>query len=143
MKIKHEDFIGTYQNVFPEGFCEHLVAQFDKNQNLGSGGNRQELEGAPKHRKSDFAIFSNHGSLVWDLFDGKWPMDIFFAGLQDCFNAYRNEFSTLKEIEVFARLVKFQKTSPGGGYHIWHHEQGNNQSASRSLVFMLYLNTLP
>ena len=36
-----------------------------------------------------------------------------------------------------------QKTSSGGGYHVWHGEQGNDDSANRGLVYMLYLNTLP
>ena len=36
-----------------------------------------------------------------------------------------------------------QKTSSGGGYHVWHGEQGNGAYANRGLVYMLYLNTLP
>jgi len=38
--------------------------------------------------------------------------------------------------------MKMQRTSPGGGYHVWHGEQGNNRSAERVLVYMLYLNTM-
>lgn len=33
-----------------------------------------------------------------------------------------------------------QRTDPGGGYHIWHGEQGNGEQAQRVLVYMLYLN---
>ena len=36
-----------------------------------------------------------------------------------------------------------QKTSSGGGYHVWHGEQGNGENARRGLVYSLYLNTLP
>lgn len=36
-----------------------------------------------------------------------------------------------------------QGTSTGGGYHVWHSEQGNGDHANRGLVYMLYLNTLP
>ena len=35
-----------------------------------------------------------------------------------------------------------QKTKPGGGYHIWHHEQNNGDMSNRGLVYMIYLNTL-
>lgn len=142
MNIKYEDFIGIYQNVYPEGFCEHLIAQFEKNQTLGAGSTRQE-EGAFKHAKNDVFIFSNASSLVWDLFKDEWPMDIFYNGLQACFRAYSEEFSTLKDVKISTRLAKFQKTSSGGGYHVWHHEQSNDGAANRCLVFMLYLNTLP
>ena len=39
--------------------------------------------------------------------------------------------------------MKLQKTFSGGGYHQWHHEQGNKGTGNRGLVYMLYLNTLP
>ena len=39
--------------------------------------------------------------------------------------------------------MKMQKTSTGGGYHVWHGEQGNGEQAGRGLVYMLYLNDLP
>ena len=38
--------------------------------------------------------------------------------------------------------MKMQRTSPGGGYHVWHGEQGNGDHAERVLVYMLYLNSL-
>ena len=39
--------------------------------------------------------------------------------------------------------MKMQRTDAGGGYHIWHAEQGGGSHANRVLVYMLYLNTLP
>lgn len=39
--------------------------------------------------------------------------------------------------------MKMQRTAPGGGYHVWHGEQGNGPHANRALVYMLYLNSLP
>ena len=38
--------------------------------------------------------------------------------------------------------MKMQRTDPGGGYHVWHGEQGNGVSSSRVIVYLLYLNTL-
>ena len=38
--------------------------------------------------------------------------------------------------------MKMQRTPPGGGYHVWHGEQGGGDHAARVLVYMLYLNTL-
>jgi hypothetical protein len=31
---------------------------------------------------------------------------------------------------------------PGGGYHVWHSEQGNSDSANRVLTYSLYLNSI-
>ena len=39
--------------------------------------------------------------------------------------------------------MKMQKTSSGGGYHVWHCEQGNDDQARRGIVYSLYLNSLP
>jgi hypothetical protein len=39
--------------------------------------------------------------------------------------------------------MKLQRTVEGGGYHIWHSEQGNGEQANRCLVYLLYLNSLP
>ena len=68
---------------------------------------------------------------------------MFFKGLQDCFSVYGEKYSTLKNIEINCTNMKMQKTSSGGGYHVWHAEQGNGEQANRGLVYMLYLNTLP
>jgi hypothetical protein len=38
--------------------------------------------------------------------------------------------------------MKMQRTGPGGGYHVWHAEQGPGTNASRVVAYMLYLNTL-
>ena len=38
--------------------------------------------------------------------------------------------------------MKMQRTGPGGGYHIWHAEQGPAEHASRVVVYMLYLNSI-
>ena len=39
-------------------------------------------------------------------------------------------------------VMKMQRTGPGGGYHVWHGEQGPGTHANRAVVYMLYLNDL-
>lgn len=143
MNYEHKDFIGVFSDVYPDGFCEHLISEFDRNQKLGAGSDRQASEDTPKHMKNDYQIFSNGKNINFELFDGKNTIDMFFKGLQHCFEVYSSEFSTLKDIKIKCNNMKMQKTSTGGGYHIWHGEQGNGDQASRGLVYMLYLNTLP
>lgn len=142
MKAEYKDFIGVFSDVYQDGFCEHLIAEFDRNQSFGAGTDRQNGEGAEKHRKNDYQIFSNGKNLVFDSFNGDNTIDLFFGGLQRCFEAYSKEYSVLRDIKVNCSSMKMQKTSTGGGYHVWHGEQGNGEQASRSLVYMLYLNSL-
>jgi hypothetical protein len=138
-----KDFIGIFPDVYPEGFCEHMVVEFDHNQQLGAGTDRQNGEGVDKHRKNDYQLFSDDNNIISAKFKDKYPRDIFFEGLQRCFEIYGNEFSVIKNIKLNCKNMKMQKTSSGGGYHVWHSEQGNGNQANRGLVYSLYLNTLP
>ena len=143
MSVEYKDFIGVFSDVYPEGFCEHLISEFDRNQILGAGTTRQNGEGTDKHFKNDYQIFCNGKNIHFEPFDGRKTVDLFFSGLQQCFEEYSNEYSVIKNNNVRCDHMKMQKTSKGGGYHIWHGEQGNGEQANRGLVYMLYLNTLP
>ena len=142
MKAEYKDFIGVFSDVYPEGFCEHLISEFDRNQTLGAGTDRQNSEGASKHIKNDYQIFSNGKNIIFEYFEGRNTRDLFFEGLQKCFEAYSNEFSVIKDNGINCNNMKMQKTPTGGGYHVWHGEQGNGDQANRGLVYTLYLNTL-
>tara|TARA_R110002020_G_scaffold1604_2_gene7232 strand:+ start:1674 stop:2270 length:597 start_codon:yes stop_codon:yes gene_type:complete len=142
MKEEYKDFIGVFSGVYPDGFCQHLVEEFERNRILGIGTDRQKGEGANKHKKDDYQIFYNGKNINFEPFAGDNTSDIFFKGLQLCFETYSNEFSTIKDVKINCNHMKMQKTSSGGGYHVWHSEQGNDEQANRGLVYMLYLNTL-
>lgn len=143
MRVEIEDYIGVFSEVYPKGFCKHLIEEFDRHQNLGAGSNRQQSENALRHSKDDYQIFCNGKNLNLEPFEDKNTTDVFFQGLQNCFDVYTNKFATLKDIKLFANHMKLQKTTSGGGYHVWHAEQGNDDQARRGLVYMLYLNSLP
>jgi hypothetical protein len=69
--------------------------------------------------------------------------DLFFDGLQKCYDDYSSKYSILKDSgNIRASVMKMQRTGPGGGYHIWHGEQGPGTHANRVVVYMLYLNDL-
>lgn len=143
MNFEYRDFIGVFSDVFPEGFCEHLIAEFDRNKDLGVGSNRQQSDGVHKHWKEDYQISGNGQNMNFSAFNNRHTKNMFFEGLQHCFNAYIEQYSTLKDADIRCSNIKMQKTSTGGGYHVWHSEQGNGDQANRGLVYMLYLNTLP
>lgn len=143
MNIEHFDHIALYKDVYPEGYCQHLISEFDRLEQGGAGSNRQKSEGVPKHFKDDYHIYlnlNNHNAIAFE----NRPVDnIFFEGLQTCYNDYANKYSSLKENgEIKATAFKMQRTSSGGGYHLWHAEQGSGNSARRVVVYSLYLNSL-
>lgn len=119
-----------------------MINEFDRLVESGAGTNRQRGEGETKHRKNDTHLGLNFGVQTAANFNGVAATHMFFEGLQRCYEAYAEQFSILKEGRITGTHMKMQRTDPGGGYHIWHAEQGNGDHADRVLVYMLYLNTL-
>lgn len=142
MSKHHEDFIGIYRDLFPEGYCEHLISEFERLTQAGAGADRQKTEGVARHTKDDLQLGLNAGVHISLPFQENSAIDMFFRGLQYCYEDYTEHFSTLKNVRIKATHMKMQRTDPGGGYHIWHHEQGNGDQSARVLTYILYLNTL-
>lgn len=146
MKSNYVQHIGMYSNVFPENFCNHIIETFEILKSEKKILNRQQTENNVKKtiKQDEFiAICDTKGAHLPKDFGGRSTMDLLWEGIQSCFDCYVNEYSTLKDIDIFAdKPIKLQKTEPGAGYHVWHHEQGNDAHAKRSLVYAIYLNTI-
>jgi hypothetical protein len=142
MQKMYNDFIGMYENIYDDGFCSHMISEFERIRVNGYCGNRQDSEGIPKTSKQDEFYFLNLKNHRFSNFNGECPTEIFFDGLQKCFEQYISEYDILKDIDVKCTTVKLQKSTPGSGYHVWHAEQGPGDSANRVLTYILYLNTL-
>jgi len=142
MRTEYKDFIGTFSSVYPEGFCQHLISEFKKNENYGAFSRQQE-DGVCKHFKEDYFMTLSKMICFENFENNEWQA-IFFKGLQRCFNLYSEQFSFLKDVNLSCNNIKIQKVPSGGGYHVWHSEQGNGfGESSRAVVYMLYLNNLP
>lgn len=142
MKVEHKDFIARYTGAYPDGYCQHLITEFERLANSGAGSNRQTSDNSPTYIKNDYQVMLNIGAHSVEQFDGKDSVNMFFNGLQACYEDYTNTFSVLKQCTIRGTTMKMQRTAPGGGYHVWHAEQGNGKDAARVLVYMLYLNTI-
>ncbi len=142
MQSVHNDFIGMYTNVYEDGFCHHMIDEFERFREGGYCGNRQTSEGTTKTKKQDEFLFLNLKNHYPSPFNQRSCLDIFFDGLQQCFDSYVNEYDSLDGLNIKCTSVKVQKTVPGAGYHVWHGEQGDGDSANRVLTYILYLNTL-
>jgi hypothetical protein len=143
MNVEYKDFIGIYRYVYPDGYCEHLIKEFERLVKSGAGTNRQQSENSPKHRKDDMQLSLNFGNHSAASFNDHSSEDVFFRGLQCCFEHYTEKYSILKHDKINATHMKMQRTDSGGGYHIWHSEQGAGKNVERVLVYTLYLNDIP
>jgi hypothetical protein len=143
MNVEYFEHIALYKDVYPEGYCQHLISEFNRLEEEGVGSNRQNSENAFKHVKDDHQIGLNLRNHNLILFNEQNPERLFFDGLQKCYDAYTSKYSVLRDNgNIRATTMKMQRTGPGGGYHVWHGEQGPNTHANRVVVYMLYLNTI-
>jgi hypothetical protein len=142
MNQRYIDFIGLYENVYPDGFCNHMIEEFERLLSSGICGNRQDSENISKTRKQDEFFSLNFRNHIPSPFNGDCSMNIFWDGLQRCYDEYSSEYDILKDMPVHCTTAKIQKTNPGGGYHVWHCEQNQGDMANRALTYILYLNTL-
>jgi hypothetical protein len=140
MRTEFKEFFGIFDDVYPENFCEHLINEFERVRQVGAGSNRINSEGTLRHYKDDYQIFDFKSRDLID-FEQQRPVDVFFNGLQSCFERYTENFSTLKDVNIYCDTLKAQKTDPGQGYHIWHAEKSYKE-IQRVLVYCLYLNNL-
>jgi hypothetical protein len=142
MNAQYNQFIGMYNNVYQDGFCNHMISEFDRVLSQGLCGNRQDIDGTTKTTKQDNFYFLNLKQHVLSPFNDDGALPILMNGLQRCFDDYVAEYDILKDVDLKCSSVKMQKTIPGAGYHVWHSEQGNGESNGRCLVYALYLNDI-
>ena len=139
--MKIDDFIEVYDNVLTAEECATIIAYFEHMKKLNLVFNRQDNEKTFKHEKEDETCFllAPH-SIFLD-----YAHPILHTVLEKFGNCYRNyleKYSILQKPASSISSMRLQKTKPGGGYHIWHHEQSNRINCVRIITFMIYLNTV-
>ena len=150
-KYDCQDFIGVWENFVPGSFCDKLIEYFEyiyKNHSiieidnclvpdgidLGIIMNGDEQYNGNLNRK-DVSFLLNYTS-------GTYTGQV-YQFLISCVTHYIKEFSQLGKTALFSSDIKFQKTSPGGGYHLWHYENGAVSHGQREFTWMIYLNDIP
>lgn len=141
---EYEDFIGTYRNVFPDGFCRHVIDSFDDmEQNSQWVISRQkENKNMEKFNKDDFSTFLNMSKMLLPKWRDNNTCDMLWKGLQIAFDHYVDRYDILKTTNICGQQLKMQKTDPGSGYHLWHYENDGIEEADRCLVYSIYLNDI-
>jgi hypothetical protein len=136
-----DDFIGVFDGVFPAEYCQNWIKHFDKVDAAGMSYSRVQGMDRPSHVNKDQAIdFLNCSIYTND--ELRIECGDFNAGFWSvCYPLYAEKYSMLQNAEAHKiYTVKIQKTSPGGGYHIWHCESATRMHSCRILAFTLYLN---
>ena len=143
MNVKHEQFIGIYEDAFSKEYCESVISYFEEMVEAGYTIDRQQHDKAQKSAKEDIALFSTNHTVI-SLHMNAMLMKRFNEVLwTQCYADYANKFWSLKDFGPHnSYAFKIQKTEPGQGYHVWHCESSDRCAANRILVWTLYLNDI-
>ena len=141
MNAKYNNFIGMYDNVFPDGYCRHMIDEFERFNSQGMCINRKQSENANKVFKNDTHMFLNMKNHQPDRFQDKSSERIFLNHLQVCFDDYVEEYDILKGSDL--RYFYEDAENDSGCWLSCLAQNGNGPSEStRGLVYSVYLNTL-
>ena len=134
-----EEFIGIFPNTLTSKECQEYIDHFNKLESMGLVYKRKD----PAHIKKDKAY-----NLIGDQFHSKETsakliVKHIYPRLINNYKVYSKHYSILQDYshhDIYD--VKFQKTEPGGGYHIWHCEQGIMIERNRIVAWSIFLNTI-
>lgn len=146
-KSSFNDFIGVWDDFVPASFCDELIEYFEDTYAMNSSTilgdsdttNKDFIKGEDQYKGSlnrkDLSMLLNYHQqeLAYKV----------HQFLTSCAIHYISEYDQLKNIPLISSDLKLQKTSPGGGYHLWHYENASVPHAARELTWMIYLNDVP
>ena len=143
--MKFEDFILSIPNFLPDDYCDEIVKTFERTdiepQKVwkieNSQTHRQDITMGGREVLREMEVKNEKGETLSSVL-------VFRESLNKALSIYLDKvpyFNDIiqNEIGYFnTDIYKWQKTSIGGGFHQWHHE--NLFDRQRELVWTLYLN---
>lgn len=128
--MKNPTFIETYDNVLSKNQCKQLIDLFPRFlKKFNEDRNRDDID--------------HTATFVFDEKIEDYLIKIVNRYKDEYVKKYHMPLNIYDKLKVFTP-IKIQKTSPGEGYHIWHHEYAPSadQTLKRVLVFIIYLNDI-
>jgi hypothetical protein len=143
------DFIGIWEGFVPESFCDKLLefgkAVLDEELSVqqeplwNEDGGADVVEGHVMYGSRDVR---QDQSFMLNYVSSRWSNQL-NQFLKSCTLHYCDVYFALQNAYLISTDIKFQRTPPGGGYHMWHYENGSYECAARELTWMVYLNDIP
>ena len=141
MKSNYQNFVGVYDDLFSDKFCDDLIEYFEWCQK----NNRTYARPEDERIKNDDSTSLNPSTIQ--------EINFSHANIQgfinefntkfwdEAYKEYLDKYSVLRDYRQHTIYTyKLQKTLPAGGYHVWHSEDGDKNYAWRVGVYILYLN---
>lgn len=139
--MKHNDFIGVYEDVLDKTTCDRIIEYFDDNYKHPDDPDCKIRAGYGSH-ETDRSHLARHDQ-QWYLFLDNPCAELIAKCVNYCWEQYRKTYWVADHISIYFDQVKLQKTPPRGGFHDWHCETNDIGVVDRCVAWMLYLNDIP
>tara|TARA_R110000822_G_scaffold187340_3_gene326124 strand:- start:600 stop:1166 length:567 start_codon:yes stop_codon:yes gene_type:complete len=133
----NNNFLGCFDNNVSNDTCDRLIEAYEEINNTNTGLPKKSFEINNKERRCDKAVFlSGWKDTYINLIND------FNNELTNSLVKYAENFPVLQNLNYASFEIKIQKTKLGQGFHSWHCEQDDYHSATRMLVWTVYLNDI-
>ena len=135
------NFIEQYPDALSAEYCDELIELFEGQADRHDVG--RTSSGVNLDVKDSVEIFISEELLEEDR---QWAdvVERLGVALNAAVDDYKAKYPMIEEISTWALTlpINFQRFNPGQGFKKWHCEVGGHVTATRTLVWMLYLNTV-
>lgn len=135
-------FIGVFHNVIPKEQCQYIRSWFDVLHERGLSASRKQIEGVSKTEKDTENIYVELCH-TYEFDTQSRIIAPVIENMHKCHEIYANEYDFLwsgVDRYMIDHALKYQRTDVGGGYHVWHCENGGTPYGRRVLSVLIYFN---
>lgn len=132
------DFIGVYENAITRQQCEEIMQYVDRLLDREAIDRRQQFP--TKHQGDDVSVGIDTTMIAQA--EGHFfvpAVEALDAAITQCTQSYLDSFPVF-ENTIKNYHMKFQRTEPSQGYHVWHNENSHPIYKGRDLVWTCFLN---
>ena len=149
-KMVFNDAIGVIENYGSKEWCQLLIDAFEMyneqklTKHILGGSFSQDPNNEGKTQFAQGQLGRNDEQLFLEVADSTLA-SYTNRIIGSAFEMYAQEYQGITDSSdpVSSWTCKIQKTQAGGGYHIWHCENGTFMYRDRVLTWMMYLNDIP
>lgn len=132
------EHIGIFDNAVPDSLCKEAIDYFNSEEALNLIWKREEKT----NMREDLNISGTDLVRRHSIGGGAPPFIQQTMGhFWECYTSYAEKYQTLNRAsQHFVADVKWQRTKPTEGYHVWHAENLERSVVNRIATFIIYLN---
>lgn len=134
------EHIGIFNNAVPAKLCKEMIDYFETEEALKLTWKRPQKNNFKEDLSLDGPDFIRRQTTGQSAPTFIRETMIHFW---ECYRQYTDKYQTLNSADKhFVAEIKWQRTKPTEGYHVWHAENLEHHVRNRLATFIIYLNDI-